>query len=192
MTRRLKILVFAASNSRKSINRRFALHAAQVLQDELAAPVEIGCLDLIEYEMPTYSPEREATGVPQQAHDFYRKVGEADGMIISFAEHNGSYTAAFKNLFDWTSRIDRKVYQDKPIVMLATSPGKGGGQNVLKTAVEAAGFFGGDVTGSLSVGPFNQAFDQSTDRLTSPHDARALREALVLLHAAILPQTYTS
>jgi len=61
--------------------------------------------------------------VPDLAHQFYKKIGEADALLISFAEHNGSYTAVFKNLYDWTSRIDMKVYQDKPVVMLSTSIG---------------------------------------------------------------------
>ncbi|MEO0703971.1 MAG: NAD(P)H-dependent oxidoreductase [Pseudomonadota bacterium] len=185
MPTRPTILVFAASNSAKSINRAFANHAAQVLQDELGAPVEIEFLDLNTYEMPIFSPEREADGIPALAHDFRARIASAQGLIIAFAEYNGSYTAAFKNIFDWVSRIEMKIYQDRPMVILATSPGKNGGGNVLKTAVEAAPFFGGDVKGSLSVGPFAEAFDPATGRLTSPQDARALREALVALQAAI-------
>lgn len=179
------VLVFAASNSTQSINKRLALHAASVLKDELAAPVRIEPLDLNDYEMPIYSPEREAEGIPQNAKDFFAKIGAADGLIISFAEYNGSYTAAFKNIFDWCSRIEMKIYQDKPIVALATSPGKRGGQNVLKTVVEAAPFFGADLKGSLSVGPFAEKFDQEAGRLTSPQDALVLREALLALQAAL-------
>ncbi len=180
------ILVFAASNSTQSINKRFAMHAASVLQDELKAPVEIEAIDLNDYEMPIYSPQREGSdGVPQQAHTFFEKIGNADGLIIAFAEHNGSYTAAFKNLFDWASRIEMKVYQGKPMVLLATSPGPGGGQNVLKTAVEAVPHFGGHVSGSLSVGPFEKKFDQSTDRLVTADDASALRDALQAFHDAL-------
>jgi len=135
--------------------------------------------------MPIYSPEREAVGIPRQAHKFFNKIGGADGLIVSFAEYNGSYSAAFKNVFDWASRIDMKVYQDKPMVMLSTSPGKGGGQNVLKTAVTAAPFFGGIVAGNMSVGPFGEKFDQETDRLVSNEDAMALREALTAFQAAV-------
>ena len=36
-------------------------------------------------------------------------VGDADAGLVSFAEHNRTVTSAWKNLFDWMSRIDMKV-----------------------------------------------------------------------------------
>lgn len=111
MSKRSNIVVFTATSSAQSINKRLALHAAKVLQDELAAPVEIEVLDLNDFEMPIYSPEREAPGILHLAQEFYDKLGSADGVIISFAEHNGTYTAAFKNIFDWTSRVKKKIFQ---------------------------------------------------------------------------------
>ena len=69
---------------------RFALHAGNILRDELRAPVEIEVLDLNDYEMPIFRPEREAQGMPQLAQDFNDKLGAADGVIISFAESNGT------------------------------------------------------------------------------------------------------
>ena len=182
---RSTILVFAASNHTQSINRRLALHAAKVLQDELAAPVEIETLDLNDYDMPVFSPEREASGIPQKALDFFDRIGAADGLIISFAEYNGSYTAAFKNVFDWASRINMKVFQDKPLLVLATSVGKGGAQSVLRTATEAAPFFGGKLTSQFNFGPFKEHFDTDTDRLKTPELARDLREALVAFQTAL-------
>ena len=61
----------------------------------------------------------ERDGIPELAHDFFDKIGAADAVLISFAEHNGFYTAAYKNIFDWASRIDMRVYQDKPAVLLS-------------------------------------------------------------------------
>lgn len=186
MSTRPTVLAFAASNSSHSINKRFAEHAATVLQEELAPEVEIETLDLKDYEMPIYSPDREkAIGIPPQAWAFFEKIGVADGLIISFAEYNGYYTAAFKNIFDWTSRIEMKVYQNKPMIVLATSPGGRGGQNVLKTVLDAAPHFGGDVKGSLSVGPHGEHFDAKTGRLSQPEQALALRETLASFHRAL-------
>lgn len=186
MNSRPTILAFGASNAHASINQAFALHAARVLQQELAPDIAIDTIDLNDFEMPIYSPERErAGGIPAAAREFFARIGAADGLIISFAEHNGGYSAAFKNLFDWTSRIDMKLYQGRPMVLLATSPGPRGGQNVLASAVQTAPFFGGDVRGSLSVGPHAEAFDAATGRLVQPEGAAELRRALSALHGAL-------
>ena len=54
--------------------------------------------------------------------------------MISLAEHNGSYTAAFKNIYDWISVIEADVWCSKPILLLSTSNGIRGGKTVLETA----------------------------------------------------------
>ena len=151
----MKIIAFAASSSKQSINKKLATYAASLLEGH-----EIEILDLNDYEMPIFSSDKEeALGQPEQAKAFYKKIGEADALIISFAEHNASYTAAYKNLYDWTSRIDMKVYQNKPAVLLATSPGPGGAKNVLETAKQSAPYFGLDVKADLSIGKFFDVFD---------------------------------
>lgn len=151
----MKLLAFAATNSQQSINRALVTYAAsQVNADE----VEI--LDLNDFEMAIYSIDREnASGIPEQAQLFFDKIGQADAVLISFAEHNGTYTAAYKNIFDWASRINQKFYQQKPVIMLATSPGPGGAKNVLDTAVTSAPFFDANVVGSLSIPSFYENFD---------------------------------
>lgn len=173
----MKLLAFAASNSHESINKKLVIYAASLVE---GAEVEI--LDINDYEMPIFSVEREKElGQPQLAKDFSQKIGDADALLISFAEHNGSYTAAFKNLYDWTSRIDMKVYQNKPIVMLSTSPGASGGSNVLATATSAAPHFGADLRAQLSVPSFQENFDLETNSLTNPEIQAKLISALSLL-----------
>ena len=168
----MKILAFAASNSSVSINRQLAEYAAS-----LAEGCDIETLDIHDYEMPLYRHDREEkSGIPQLAHDFLAKIGEADALIISFAEHNGAYTAAFKNLFDWCSRVGREVWQDKPMVLLATSPGGRGGKGVLEFAVGAAPRFGAQVVGHLSVPSFQDNFDTDTGKLTEADLDAELRQ----------------
>ena len=154
----MKIIAFGASSSRHSINKQLAAYAANLVD---GAEVEV--LDINDYEMPLFSEDREKElGQPQLAKDFYAKLGSADAIVISFAEHNGSYTAAYKNLFDWTSRIDMKVFQGKPMVMLATSPGPGGAASVLASAVNSMPFFGGELKGQLSLPNFYDNFDMES------------------------------
>lgn len=183
----MKLLAFAASNSRQSINRQLVDYAVGLLADGQiegvpAGALEISSLDLNDFEMPIYSIDRQnADGIPQPAHDFYNLLGAADALLISFAEHNGSYTVAYKNVFDWASRIDMRVYHDKPIVMLSTSPGGGGGGFVLRTAGHLAGYFGNEVLASLAVPRFGENFDTEAGRLTDPDLDVQLREALATL-----------
>jgi len=151
----MKVIAFAASSSKQSINKQLATYAASLVEN---AQVEV--LDLNDYELPLFSVAKEQElGKPALAQEFFAKIADSDAVIISFAEHNGSYTAAYKNIFDWCSRINQKIFQGKPIVLLATSPGPGGAASVLAAAVNSAPFFGGELRGHLSVPSFHQNFD---------------------------------
>lgn len=173
----MKLLAFAASNSHESINKKLVIYAASLVEG-----AEVELLDINDYEMPIFSVDREKEiGHHPLAKDFFEKIGEADALLISFAEHNGSYTASFKNLYDWTSRIDMKVYQNKPIVMLSTSPGAGGGRNVLVTATSAAPHFGADLRAQLSIPKFHANFDLKRGVLTNTALQKELVDAMALL-----------
>ncbi len=178
----MRILAIPTSNSRNSINRQLLAYAARLLEGDLLPEAKVEMIDINDYEMPIYSIDRQNEGgIPAQAQDFYDKITQADAVLISYAEHNGFYTAAYKNLFDWTSRIDMRVYQDKPTIMFATSPGGGGGANVLQAAVGSAPFFGNDVKASLSVPSFTQNFDSEAGSIIAPELDAQFREALATL-----------
>jgi NAD(P)H-dependent FMN reductase len=170
----MKLLAFAASSSKKSINAQLVRHAASLIKS-----VEIEYLDINDYEMPIFSVDRENEfGILEPAHRFYQKIGQADALLISFAEHNGSFTAAYKSLFDWTSRIDGKVFQGRPMVMLSASPGGRGGASVLEAAVNSAARFGGVVKASLPVPKFYDNFDTQAGKLTDIELQASLRSVL--------------
>jgi len=154
----MKILAFAASSSKKSINKQLVTYAVGLLE---SSQTEV--LDLNDYELPLFSEDREAElGHPSLAKEFLAKIGDSDAVIISFAEHNGSYSAAYKSLFDWCSRINPKVFQNKPMVFLSTSPGPGGAGSVLAAATSSAPFFDGDVKATLSIPKFYENFDSES------------------------------
>ena len=84
------------------------------------------------------------------ADDAYVKSGGSfDAVIVSLAEHNGSYTAAFKNLYDWLSRIEKSIWKEKPLLIMAAAPGGRGGKSVLEAAEARFSRQGGKITGSL-------------------------------------------
>lgn len=182
----MKVLAFAASNSRASINKQLVGHAINVLTHEIEPNADCELIDLNDYEMAIYSIDRQTEGgIPQLAHDFYAKIGGADALIISFAEYNGSFTSAYKNIYDWASRIDMKVFQGKPILMMAASPGGRGGASVLKSAMDTAPYFGGDVVASVSVAKFPEVFDHETGALTNEDLSAQLRAGLTALKQAV-------
>lgn len=131
-----KIVAFGASSSKKSINKRFSIYASNQFNG-----VDKLILDLNDFEIPIYSEDKENEfGIPKEALKFYNILKESDGIIISFAEHNGSYTVAFKNIFDWISRIDKIVWWNKPMLLLSTSDGIRGAVSVLKMAHQRISF----------------------------------------------------
>ncbi len=173
----MKLLAFAASSSRNSINKKLVTFASSLMAD-----CDSEILDLNDFELPLFSQDREAElGAPDLAKQFVEKIAKTDALLISFAEHNGSYTAAYKNLFDWCSRIEKKLFQDKPMVMLSTSPGARGASTVLETAVKSAPFFGGDVKASLSIPSFYENFDVEAGKFINDSLLEELRSCLALL-----------
>ncbi len=159
----MKLLAFGASTSSSSINRTFANYAANSVEG-----AEVTDLDLNTFDLPIYSEDEDgANGIPHAAHRFKELIEAHDGLVISMAEHNGSYTAAFKNLYDWTSRIDQKVWADKPMLLLATSPGGRGGQTVLEAAAATFPRMGADLLGTFSLPSFQDYFSEE-EGITDP------------------------
>lgn len=168
----MKILAFGGSTSSQSINRQLARHAASLI------PMgRVTDLDLAGFELPIYSTDEEnANGIPAAAKQFLELIRSHDAIVISLAEHNGSYAAAFKNLYDWTSRIDQKVWSGKPMLLLSTSPGARGGASVIEAAKATFPRMGADLRASFSLPSFHDNFD-STKGLSDHKLAAELKKA---------------
>jgi chromate reductase len=150
----MKILSFGASTSSTSINRQLAKYAAVKVTG-----AEVTDLDLRSLSLPIYSSdEEEANGIPADAQRFLDTIRAHDAIVLSLAEHNGSYSAAFKNLYDWTSRLEQKLWSDKPMLLLSTSPGPRGGATVMAAAKATFPRMGAELKASLSVPSFYDNF----------------------------------
>ena len=151
-----KIIAFAGSNSRNSINKKLAEYAVNQLND-----VNVQVLDLNDYELPIYSIDLEMeSGIPENAHKFLNEIALADGIVLSLAEHNGAYTSVFKNLIDWMSRINNKLWNNVPMLLMATSPGGRGGKGVLGIAQASFPHWGGNIVADFSLPSFGQNFSE--------------------------------
>ncbi|NOH25106.1 NADPH-dependent FMN reductase [Vibrio europaeus] len=170
----MKIVAFGASTSSTSINKTLATYAANLIEG-----AEVTILDLNDYQVPMFSEDTEKEiGQAEGAKAFLADLAKADAIVVSFAEHNGSYPAAYKNLFDWSTRIERNVFQEKPVVYLATSPGPGGAQTVLAAATGSAPYFGAEVKASVSVPSFYDNFDLETGQFRNQEIAQQVKQAV--------------
>ena len=158
-----KVLAFGASSSKKSINKKFAIYVANCIPS-----AEINVIDLNDYEMPIYSIDKEEeNGIPELAYRFKEHIKNSDAVVISFAEHNASYTTAFKNIFDWISRIDKNIWYNKPMFLLATSTGGNGAVIVLEAAFSRISRRNDNHISTFSLPNFYEKFDD-TNGITDP------------------------
>jgi len=152
----MKVLAFGASTSSQSINRQLANFTAEQIPG-----AEVTDLDLRTLDLPIYSSdEEEANGIPSDAVQFVELIGSHDAVVVSMAEHNGSYSAAFKNLYDWASRSEGKLWGGKPMLLMSTSPGGRGGATVIEAAKATFPRMGADLRASFSLPSFYDNFDR--------------------------------
>lgn len=174
----MKIIVFGGSNSKNSINKKLATYASSLFKE---ASAEV--LDLNDFALPLFSVDLEKEiGKPQLAKDFLDKIASADFLVVSLAENNGNYSAAFKNLLDWASRQAKEVFHQKPMLLMATSPGGRGGATVLEIAKNAFPRFGADIKGTFSLPSFNDNFDFENMKISNSEFDNQLKELIAKIN----------
>jgi chromate reductase, NAD(P)H dehydrogenase (quinone) len=132
--------------------------------------------------LPLYSIDLELqAGIPALVGAFYEKLRAADLILISLAEHNGTYTAAFKNLFDWLSRHDVAFFKDKKVLLLATAPGARGGRGVMDAALLRFPLHGAEIVGSFCLPKFGENFDAQKG-ITEPQLQAEFEKVLQAAH----------
>ena len=150
------IVTIGGSNIKSSINKVLAEYVGSLVNN-----VELTNVDLNNFEMPLFSVDLEAQiERPQGVKELNEIIEKADGFVISLAEHNGAYSTAFKNTFDWLSRINGKVWRDKPMLLLTAAPGARGGITMLEIALGRFPYMGAQIIGSLAVPSFFENFKE--------------------------------
>lgn len=170
----MNILIIGGSNSKQSINRKFALYAGSLFSNSTSE-----VYDLSQVSIPLFSVDLEAAlGIPKEVLLFAEKIDNTDFIVLSLAENNGSFNAGFKNLIDWTSRIkNRKLFGEKSMLLMATSPGARGGASVLETAKNIFPFMGANIKGTFSLPSFYQNFSDK-DGITDATLKQALQKII--------------
>jgi NAD(P)H-dependent FMN reductase len=174
-----KIIVIGGSNSKNSINKALASYTANQLKG-----TEVEVIDLSAHEIPLYGIDYEQEhGIPADVVAINDKLTVADGLVVSLAEHNGSYSAAFKSVYDWLSRIHKEVWKNKPMFLMATSPGGRGGMTVLETATKGFPFLGGNIVTTYSLPFFGKNFTENG--IADEEKAKELAEKVTVFQAAL-------
>jgi NAD(P)H-dependent FMN reductase len=126
-TSALKILLVAGSARRGAFSVKLRDAARRVAEN---AGAQTSTLDLRALALPLYDGDIEATqGVPAGAAALREAIASHDALVIVTPEYNGFPTPLFINAFDWLSRLPDglKSTADKPVALLASSPGALGG-----------------------------------------------------------------
>jgi len=138
----MKLLVFAASHRKQSINRKLAALAAGFAEQEGAS------VDFPEYgdfDMPIYDDELfDPNALPEAAVRFVAMLRNAAGIIISSPEYNWSFPGSLKNIIDWASVAATNPFAGRTALLLSASPSmRGGAQGLvqLKEPLQHLGAF---------------------------------------------------
>jgi len=155
-----RVLAFAGALRKGSFNRKLIALGAERAH---AHGAEVDLLDLAEVMMPLYDGDLEAaSGLPPGAVEFRRRLSLASAVIISTPEYNSSIPGTLKNAIDWASRPPNQPWRGKVALLLAASPGLGGGARVLPDLRKVLSGIGVLViAGQLGLARAGEAFDDA-------------------------------
>lgn len=146
-----KILAFAGSNSPVSINHKLVEATVNLID---FAHVDV--ISLRDFSVHFYDVEREKQeGVPAKMVELNTILSQYEGFILATPEHNGIPPAFFLNTLDWLSRVNRNIFNDKPMLLMSTSTGFKGGEGALRILESVIPRFGAKVIESYSFPSFN-------------------------------------
>jgi len=191
MTPPIRILAFAGSSRRESLNKKLVHVAAEGAR---AAGAEVTVLDLLDVAMPIYDGDLEtSTGIPESARRFKQLLLAHQGLLIASPEYNSSISGVLKNAIDWASRAEPgeqalACFDGKVAGLVAASPGPLGGLRGLVTLRSILGNIRVVVLPEqVTVAKAHEAFDDE-GRLRDAKQADSVRKvgARVAVVAALL------
>ncbi len=159
------ILAFAGSNSSTSINHQLLKY----IQNNYLP--DLNLIELRSFEVPMYAMDTELnSGIPLTVQNLHAEIQNADRLLLSTSEHNGSYTSYFKSTMDWLSRFDRDFVKEKKVFIAGTSPGRGGAANSIELSKRLMERLGASVQETFSLPSFGHVFENG--KLIEEHESR--------------------
>lgn len=117
----MNYLLFSGSLRSGSYNKKLVAVVHSILAGNPAANIKIA--DIRSLSIPVYDGDVEAVGIPEGVKELGKMIQEADALIISSPEYNGSIAGVLKNTIDWVSRLRPVPLERKPILLMGASPG---------------------------------------------------------------------
>jgi NAD(P)H-dependent FMN reductase len=175
-----RILAFAGSARRESLNRKFLAIAVAAARE---AGGEVTLLDLNDYALPLYHGDlEEASGLPDNAKKLVAHITAHDALLVASPEYNSMFTPLLKNTLDWCSLAEENPFTGKVAAVISASPGAYGGVRSLVLAQQLLLKLGCHVVpGQCSLPHANKAFDTAGQLL----DARAEKSVRALMTALV-------
>ena len=136
------ILILVASSGMNAKLSQSILESAQNLGHKVSVT------PLLDLNLPLYSEAEERKGIPIKAQELSKKMLEADSLVFTAPEYNGSVPPCLTNAICWVSRTGenwRQAFNGKT-TLIATHSG-GGGDHVLMAMRMQLSFLGANVLG---------------------------------------------
>ena len=173
----MKVLGIAGSLRSGSHNRELLRLAAS------SAPPGI---ELVEWdrlrEVPPYDTDDELSD-PEPVADLRRAIADADAVLVSTPEYNGSIPGQLKNALDWVSRPDVHTgpFRGKPVAVASASTGMFGGMWAAAELKKVLRLMGARVVDAeVTVAKAQERLDPPDDELQA-----GLRDAFEALAAEV-------
>jgi NAD(P)H-dependent FMN reductase len=127
--RPVRVLIFAASLRRTSLNDRLATLAASVAEERGGV---VDRATMADFDCPSYDGDMESGGtIPDGAHRLHERLVTADAFVVASPEYNASMPGVLKNVIDWVSRIRPQPFNGRQGLLLSASPSMVGGNRGL-------------------------------------------------------------
>jgi len=173
----MKVLAFAASLRRASLNRQLIAVASDMAR---LAGAEVDLADFREFELPIYDGDLDAaSGLPPGGAELRRRLERVDAVMMACPEYNYSIGGPLKNAIDWVSRARPMPWRGKSIYLMSASPSPMGGiRGLWQTRIPLEGCGALVFPDMFALSHANEAFDGS-GRLRDAGLADRLRRDVV-------------
>ncbi|MBM3691468.1 MAG: NAD(P)H-dependent oxidoreductase [Actinobacteria bacterium] len=133
-------------------------------------------------EIPIFD---DMTPANKEILEIAEEINKADAVMIASPEYNWSIPGGLKNLLDWLSRVGFNPFENKPTLIMGTSPGKLGTARMQPHLRQVMGHFKAKLIDEpeVAIGNSAQVFNKDGD-LIDPNASKLVSQAVSNLIAA--------